>query len=121
MGGKRYPHSGNTDEALTTPAVDCRELLGTGFRQANRTFQCRSIWVYNSHATEDATVQVYDQAEGVAVAANERFAFQVPAQTTVIVEFPAPGMEFRTNITAAVTNGTVAIYQAGASGYEEGS
>ena len=119
---RRYARSGNTDEALTTPAADCRQLLsvpGGGLR-LNRTYWAKAIWIYNSHATQTAVVQVYDQAEGAAVAANERLAFPVPPATLEVVEIPSPGLEFKTDITAAVTNGTVAIYQAGASGYEEG-
>jgi len=121
---KRYPRSGNTDEALTAPATDVRELLGDGFHTDpngnTRKFRLRSVWAYNSHATDTALIQVYDQDEGVAVAANEKFAFPVPPETYVKIDFPAPGYEFFTNLTAAVTNGTIAIYQAGAIGYEEG-
>lgn len=117
---KRYARSGNTDEALTTPAVDVRELMSAGGFQADRKFWLRFVWVNNSHATDDATVQIYDQDEGVAVAANERLSFLAPALTLTVIEVPAPGERFITNITAAVTNGTVAIYQAGAGGYEEG-
>jgi len=120
---KRFARSGNTDEALTTPATDVRELLGAGFRTDpngnKRSFWLRSVWAYNSHATETSLIQVYDQDEGAASAANERLAFPVPPETYVKIDFPAPGMQFFTNLTAGVTNGTIAIYQAGASGYEE--
>lgn len=116
---KRYPRSGRTDEALTTSAVDVRELLGAGFH-AGRTFRLRSVWVYNSHATTDGVVTLWDQAEGVAVAANEIFAFPVPAATLTKIDIPAPGLLFSTNLCGAVSAGTVAIYQAGAVGYEEG-
>lgn len=117
---KRFARGGVTDEALTTSGADVRELLGTGFSQANRDFWLRSVWIYNSHATTDGVVTLWDQAEGVAVAANERFSFPVPAATLTKIDFPAPGLRFLTNICAAVSAGTVAVYQAGASGYEEG-
>ena len=116
---KRYPRSGNTDEALTTSGADVRELLGADIH-TGRTFRLRSVWVYNSHATTDGVVTLWDQAEGVAVAANERLAFPAPAATLTKIDIPAPGLEFRTDICAAVSAGTVAIYQAGAVGYEEG-
>lgn len=124
MSLKRYARSGNTDEALTTSGVDVRELLGAGFRADpngnTRKYWLRSIWVYNSHAINDGVVTLWDQGEGVAVAANERFSFPAPAATLTKVDFPAPGLEFITNLCAAISAGTVAIYQAGASGYEEG-
>jgi len=117
---KRYPRSGNTDEALTTSGVDVRELLGAGFSQANRKFRLRSLWVYNSHAADDGVVTLWDQAEGVAVAVNERLSFPAPASTFTKIDVPAPGLLFETNICAAISAGTVAIYQAGCEGYEEG-
>ena len=124
MALKRYSRSGKNDEALTTPAVDCRELISGGFHadpNGNvRKFKLRSLWAYNSHAAQTAVVQVYDQAEGVAVAANEVLAFPIPPTTYAKIDFPAPGLEFLTDIVAAVTGGTIAIYQAGALGYEEG-
>lgn len=124
MSLRRYARSGNTDEALTTSAVDVRELLGAGFHADpngnRRKFKLRSVWVYNTHATTDGIVTLWDQAEGVAVAANERFSFPAPAATLTKVDFPAPGLEFITDLCAAISAGTVAIYQAGAMGYEEG-
>jgi len=121
---KRYARSGNTNEALTIPATDCRELMsvpGGGFH-SDRVFWLRHIWAYNSHATDDAVIQVYDEDENAAgaTAALERFSFSVPAGTLGSIDIPAPGIMFVTNITASVTGGTIAIYQAGASGYEEG-
>lgn len=116
----RFWRSGNTDEALTTSAVDVRELLGTGFSQANRYFWLKELWVYNSHATTDGVVTLWDQAEGVAVAANERFSAPCPANTLTLIPFSGKGMRFRTNCCAAISAGTVAIYQAGCNGYEEG-
>lgn len=117
----RRPISGNTDEALTTPGADCRELIsGLNPNGDNATFWCRGIIIYNSHAADDAVVDVYDQDEGVAVAANQRFTIIAPAGTTTVVEFAAPGFAFVTNLTAGTTNGTVAAYEAGAWGYLEG-
>lgn len=115
----KYSRSGNTDEALTIPATDCRELLGSTIN-ANRHFWLRSVWVYNSHATDATVVQIYDQDETVATAANERLVMRIPALTLQVIDLPAPGIKFYTNITAACTGGTVAVYQAGCMGYEEG-
>jgi len=113
--------SGNTDEALTTPGVDCRELIsGLDINGDASTFWCRGIIIYNSHAADDAVVAVFDQDEAVAVAANQRFTIVAPAGTTTFAEFAAPGFAFHVNMTAGVTGGTVAVYEAGAWGYLEG-
>lgn len=117
--GKRYERNGRTDEALTTSAVDVRELLGAGFSQTSRKLRLRFVWVYNSHATDDGVVTLWDQAEGVAVAANERFSFVAPASSFTMIEIPSPGLLFQTNCCAAISAGTAAIYQAGGGGYEE--
>lgn len=115
----RYPRSGNSDAALTTPAVQVREVLGEEITPS-RYFWLRNLWVLNTSAATAALVQVYDQDEAAATAANERLAFYVPTTTLVSIDFPEPGLRFYTNVCAATTNGTVAIYQCGASGFEEG-
>lgn len=115
------PYDGNTDEALTIPATDCRELItGADFDGENAIFWLRGVIIYNSHASTDAVVDVYDQDEGVAVAANQKFTIIAPFGVTTIVEFSAPGRSFKTNITAATTNGTIAAYEAGAWGFLSG-
>jgi hypothetical protein len=117
----KKPLSGNTDEALTIPATDCRELIsGANFDGQGAVFHCLAMWFYNSHATTDSVVQVYDQDEAAATAANERFSIVCPFGVLTEVTFPEPGMLFKINITAAVTGGTIAIYQAGAMGYTTG-
>lgn len=116
----RTPRSGNTDEALTTSGADVRELLGAAIG-ANREFWVRELWAYNSHAATDGVLTLWDQDEGIAVAANERYSVPVPHGVTTHVKFDAPGMRFGTNICAAVSAGTVAIYQAGCTGYEIGT
>ncbi len=112
--------SGCSDEALTIPATDVREMMTGGFKDASRIFWARHFWVTNSHATTTALVQIYDQDEGAATAANEKFSFYAPPQVTTVVEIPEPGIKFETNVAAATTNGTIAIYQCGCGGFEEG-
>ena len=113
--------SGNSDEALTTPGADCRELItGADFDGQLAVFHCLAIWVYNSHASSDAVVDVYDQDEAAATAANQRFTLICPFGVTTMVTFPDPGMLFKVNITAGTTGGTVAAYEAGAMGYTTG-
>jgi hypothetical protein len=115
------PRSGHSDEALAAPATDVRELIsGADFDGKNCKFWLRGLIIYNSDASQDAVVDIYDQDEGAATAANQRLSIVAPFGTTTIVEFSAPGIEFKTNITAGITGGTVAAYEAGAWGYEEG-
>ncbi len=118
---RHYDKSGNSLEALTTPATEPRTMMGDGFR-TGCTYKMRFVWVNNTHATQDATIQIYDQldAGAGATAANERFSFLAPANTVTMVTIPATGIEFKINVTACTTNGTVAIYQCGCGGYEEG-
>jgi len=113
--------SGRSDEALTIPATDCRELIsGADFDGELATFHLLGIIIYNSDGAADAVVDIYDQDEGVAVAANQQFTIVAPFGVTTIVSLDAPGWQFHTNITAATTGGTIAAYEAGAWGYLEG-
>lgn len=115
----RHARSGNTDAALTTSGAGVVELLGADITDDNE-FWLREVWVYNSHAATDGIVTLWDQAEGVAVAANERFSFPAPHGVTTQITFAAPGIRFKVDCCAALSAGTVAIYQAGCSGYEDG-
>ena len=117
------PISGFSDEAMADPTADCRELIsGADFDGAGQEFWLRYIIIRNSHAADDAVLEVYDQNEGVAVGANLRFVADVPASTTTTIEFPAPGVKFRTNLTAGINGavGTVAAYNVHAGGYATG-
>lgn len=114
--------SGRSDEAMTTPGADCRELIsGADFDGENAIFHLKGVIIYNSHASADGVLQLYDQDEGVAVAANEQFTIVAPFGVTTIVEFCEPGWQFHTNITAGVTGGTVGAYAVGAWGYLVGA
>lgn len=113
-------YDGYNDEALADPTVDCRELItGADFNGDNSVFWLRYILVRNDHATDDAILELYDQDEGVAVGTNLRGKIDVPHGTTQLIEFPAPGLSFNTNITAGLNGavGTVAIGGTHAGGY----
>jgi len=117
------PYDGHSDEALADPTVDCRELItGADFDGEEATFWCRGIVVKNDHAADDAVLSLYDQNEGVAVAANQKGSYDIPAATTVFIEFPAPGKSFLVNIVAGLDGavGTVNAYDISASGYLTG-
>ena len=118
----RNHRSGHSDEVLVLPATACRELIsGADFDGKHVIFELRGIMVRNYSPGNNAVIDVYDQDEGVAVAANQRLSLDVPAATTAMFEFAPPGMLFYTNITAASTPVlTVAAYEASAWGYEVG-
>jgi hypothetical protein len=119
----RRDYDGYNDEALTDPTVDCRELItGADFDAGGQIFWLRYIIIRNSHATDDAILEVYDQNEGVAVAINLRFTADLPANATTVIEIPSPGISFYVNITAGLNGatGTVAVGNAHAGGYQVG-
>jgi hypothetical protein len=113
---KRIARSGYNDEALTTTTKD---LLTPGIT-SGRVFWLRGLVITETGGTTDATVIVYDQAEDEATAANQRIPKLIcPKGVTTTVEFPAPGVKFITGVTATVSGGAVAAYNASAIGYEE--
>jgi len=116
------PYDGYSDQAMADPTAACREIIsGANFDGNGQEFWLRYIIAIETGGV-DAILQVYDQNEAVAVAANLRFAANVPKSTTTMIEFPAPGVKFTTNITAGVVggSGTLAAYQVHAGGYISG-
>ncbi len=117
----RRDFDGYNDEAMADPTVDCRELItGADFANGGQIFWLRYLIVYNSGAA--GVLDVYDQNEGVAVAANQRFAMNVPAASTTVLEIPAPGISFTTCITAGLNGGigTIGAYGIHAGGFVVG-
>jgi len=113
----RREYDGFNDEAMADPTAACRELItGADFDGEGATFWLRYILVSNTGPA--GILELYDQNEAVAVGANKRGEFNVPADTTLI-EIPAPGMSFRVNLTAGLTGatGTIAAYGIHAGGY----
>ena len=111
--------SGHNDEALTIPATDVRELIsGLDPNGDGKIFYLKKLVLANEHATEEGVVELYDQDEGAATAANQRLApIHVPAGDTVIVNFEDGEAPFVTNLCGAVTLGTFATLSQHASGY----
>lgn len=113
----RIPADGYNDEALTIPATDVREFIsGADFDGEEMVFWLRHLTIANEHATETATVEVYDQNEAVATAANQRLTLLCPPNATTIFEWPWPGVAFHTNICGATTLGTINAYGVHAGG-----
>lgn len=106
----RVPVSGTNDEVMTTPATDVREVIsGLDIDGMARVLQLTWLHIANEHATQIMTVEVYDSDESTAVTAGtQRLVVMVPAQDSVTLEWPEPGLRFVVNVTAAVTNGTCA-------------
>ncbi|MBA7691952.1 hypothetical protein ES703_100508 [subsurface metagenome] len=113
----RIPLSGYNDEALTTTVKEI--ISGEDFDGDGVVFWLRGVAITNEHATETALVDLFDQDEAAVTAANQRGSVQCPAKATTVVDFPAPGIAFKTNIGAVVTDGTVNAYGVVACGYKE--
>lgn len=116
------PYDGYNDEALADPTADCRELItDADFDGNGQEFWLRYIIIRESGGVA-GVLELYDQDEGVAVAANQRTSVDVPASTTTSIDIPAPGMKFTTNITAGLNGGlgTVAAYNIHVGGYVTG-
>ena len=105
----RIPIFGNNDEVLTIPATDMRELIsGSDPDGDGRILYLTREEYTNEHATEVGLIERADQNEAAITAANQRGAVQVPPADTVILEHAFGAMPFVTNLTVAVTNGTLA-------------
>ena len=106
----RISVSGTNDEALVAPATDVREVIsGLDIDGMARRLHLMWLAIANEHASQLAVVEIYDADESTAVTAGlQRAVIHVPAQDTVIIEYPEPGLIFVTNVTAATTNGTIA-------------
>lgn len=113
----RVPLSGINDEALDTTANEI--ISGEDFDDEGVIFWLRSLVVGNEHVTETGIVELYDQDEAAVSSTKQRGVFICPPNATTIFDIPAPGIAFKTNICAAITNGTVGAYGVVASGYKE--
>jgi len=117
---KRFGVSGACAEAIVAAATDARYLLGKAI-STNRSFWLKAMWVYNSHATADAILDLFDSAEGAnPAAATQKFSLVCPPGVTTVMDFGSPGLEFKTNCVAAQAGGTVLAFEAGGNGYEVG-
>jgi hypothetical protein len=111
--------SGHNDEAMAAPGADMRDLIdGLDLSTDGRIFYLTYLSVANEHATETSVFELADQAEAAITAANQRGApIHIGPGDSVVVTFPDGAMPFVTNISGAVTSGTVAALSVFASGY----
>lgn len=106
---------GHNDEALTTTV---KELIsGLDLGTDGRVFTPQLIEITNEHATQVGLIDVYDMDEASAVAANQRGAFQIQPEDTLIIEYVVGAKRFSTNFGAVATNGTFPTLVQFASGY----
>ena len=105
--------SGTTNTVLVGNATKVNELFpGLVLTSIKGILYLESVTVFNSHATDPATIQLWDQLPAVAVAANEKYAFSVPALTSFTQTFPGKGLQFNVDVCLSSTAGTVAAYEA---------
>lgn len=88
-----------------------------------KVFILRSLQITNEHATANAVVKIYDEAEAgtpaAPTAANQRLTVIVGPTDTIVLDF-TPGLFFKAGCGAVQSGGTINAYDAAVSGYEEG-
>ena len=118
---KRYPFSNYSDEAMAAFDTDSRQLDQNGVTSG------RVKWLRGIMITENGgvsgTLFIYDyNTEGASPTATlQRAAVYVGANSTAVIDFPAPGLKFVTGIIAglAAAGATVPAYGVTVWGYEE--
>ena len=118
---KRYPFISYNDEAMAAYDSDARKLdqndVTTG-----RVKYLRGIMITENGGTA-GTLLIYDyDTEGTDPTTTlQRGAIYVGANSTVVVDFPAPGLKFVTGILGALlaSGATISAYSITVWGYEE--
>lgn len=121
----RYPIDGYNDTILAANAYSLLNTKGAAKLgvTSGRTLRLKSILITNEHATDNAVVKIFDEAQKAVPApptpANQRLTIIVGPTDTVMVEFPKPGAFFRTGVSAIQTGGTVNAYDVHVTEFEE--
>ena len=121
----RYPIDGYNDTLLGANAYSLLNTKGAAKLgvTSGRTLRLESILITNEHATDNAVVEIFDEAQAAVPAppdaANQRLTIIVGPENTVMVEFPKPGAFFRTGVSAIKTDGTVNAFGVHVTGFEE--
>lgn len=117
----RIPFSGYNDEAIED--TNAKSVSSDAdFATQDKTFWLRGISISNDHATETATVTFYDSDEAAlaGIAATARCSIIIGPQDTVVADYSAPGIPFRTEVCAGDdAAGTFATYSVSVWGYLE--
>ena len=111
--------SGHNDAVLTVPGTGMVEVISNLDPDGDgRIFYATSLSVANEHATQTAVIEMADQDEAANTAATQRGApSHVGPGDTVQATWAAGEMPYVTNLTIAVTNGTVATLSVHGAGY----
>jgi len=123
------PIVGRNGEALTGHSTDARQILETGtggapdFDGDGRVFELLHLAAFNSHASSQSELHLWDADEASQVATTAQIGAPIPIPPNTLVERTWErgfGPRFRTNITAttgsALTQGTIAARAVYASG-----
>ncbi len=111
------PFSGYNDAALGAAVLSISS--DADFAGKGKVFWLRGVLITNTHATDTAKVDLFDQDEAAVTPANMRGSVQCPAKATTMIDFPAPGIKFITEVGAVKTAGTIAAYDVLVTGYME--
>ena len=115
----RTPRDSYNIAAITAIGVGSIRILQGGIT-TGRVFKLRHLTITNEHAATQGIIELWDQAAAVTpTAGNQRGAFVIPANDTVQLDFPAPGISFSTDVTMTASAGTFAAYSQLCNGYEE--
>ena len=123
MSGK-YPLSGYSNDNLGSSAYSLLNTKGVSVLgvTSGRVLKVKSIAVTNEHASANAVVKVYDEAEAATpttpTAANQRLTIIVGPADTCMVDFEEP-VFFKTGCSATQSGGTVNAYDVAVVGWEE--
>ena len=118
---KRYPFLGYNDEAMAAYDSDARQLDQNGVT-AGRVKWLRGIMITESGGVA-GVLYIYDyDTEGTDPTVTlQRASIYIGANTTVVVDFVAPGLKFITGLVAGLASATstIAAYAITVWGYEE--
>lgn len=115
---------GYNDDAIATNLYSLLNRLGASKLgiTSGKVFCLRTLQITNEHASANAVVKIYDEAEAATpttpTAANQRLTVIVGPTDTVVIDF-TPGRYFKTGVGAVQSGGTVNAYDVSVSGYEE--
>ena len=121
----KYSVDGNLTTAIATEATTSGfvnlPLIGKGIT-AGRVFYLRGMFVYNTGT--NAAVYLQDAASGATlVTTANKYTVPVETNKTTHVDFPAPGLKFKTGVMiqagASAASLAIAVGNAGGWGYEE--
>ena len=120
----RTPVSGYNDDSIASNAYSIINTQGTTKLgvTSGRSLWLKSVTISNTHATANAVVSIWDEAEAASpttpTAGNQRLSVTVAPTNTTMVEFPGQGVQFLSGCSATQAGGTMGAYLVTTNGYE---